>query len=324
MWKRSLSANRLLCVLITVLFCLSVLGGCSKGGDVAPSGDSLSFTDALGRAVTVSKKPQHVAALIGSFADIWLLSGGKVCAAAEDAWDDFGLELGDAVSIGGAHSPSLEALLSSNPDLVLASASTSSNVEMKEVLESAGITVVYFDVDSFEDYLAMLDVCTDITGRKDLFEQNGLNIKSEIEEIKAEFQEADLTETERTVLLLRVSSTSIKAKGSSGTILGEMLRDLGCINIADSDTSLLENLSVESVIRREPYHIFVVTMGNDTEKAMENLSRMMDENPAWGTLKAVQENRLHLMDKRLFNIKPNARWAEAYETLSGVLLEKNQ
>ena len=65
-------------------------------------------------------------------------------------------------------------------------------------------------------------------------------------------------------------------------------------------------------------------MGNDTEKAMENLSRMMDENPAWGTLKAVQENRLHLMDKRLFNIKPNARWAEAYETLSGILLEKNQ
>ena len=324
MWKRSLSANRLLCVLIAALFCLSVFAGCSKGGDVAPNGDSLSFTDALGRAVTVSKKPQRVAALIGSFVDIWLLSGGKVCAAAEDAWDDFGLELGDAVSIGGAHSPSLEALLSSNPDLVLASASTSSNVEMKEVLESAGITVVYFDVDSFEDYLAMLDVCTDITGRKDLFEQNGLNIKSEIEEIKAEFQEADLTETERTVLLLRVSSTSIKAKGSSGTILGEMLRDLGCINIADSDTSLLESLSVESVIRREPYHIFVVTMGNDTEKAMENLSRMMDENPAWGTLKAVQENRLHLMDKRLFNIKPNARWAEAYETLSGILLEKKQ
>ena len=101
------------------------MGGCSKGGDVAPSGDSLSFTDALGRAVTVSKKPQRVAALIGSFADIWLLSGGTVCAAAEDAWDDFGLELGDAVNIGGAHSPSLEALLSANPDFVLASASTS-------------------------------------------------------------------------------------------------------------------------------------------------------------------------------------------------------
>ena len=181
MWKRSLSANRLLCVLIAILFCLSVFAGCSKGGDVAPNGDSLSFTDALGRAVTVSKKPQRVAALIGSFADIWLLSGGTVCAAAEDAWDDFGLELGDAVNIGGAHSPSLEALFSATPDFVLASASTSSNVEMKEVLESAGITVVYFDVDSFEDYLAMLDVCTDITGRKDLFEQNGLNIKSEID-----------------------------------------------------------------------------------------------------------------------------------------------
>ena len=88
---------------------------------------------------------------------MWQLAGGEVCAAAEDAWEDFGLELPEAVNIGGAHSPSFEAILSSNPDFVIASASTAADVEMKEQLETAGITVAYFDVDSFEDYLAMLD-----------------------------------------------------------------------------------------------------------------------------------------------------------------------
>ena len=63
-------------------------------------------------------------------------------------------------------------------------------------------------------------------------------------------------------------------------------------------------------------------MGNDTEKALSNLTRMMEENPAWGTLEAVKENRLHVLDRRLFNIKPNAQWAKAYEQLGEILSEQ--
>lgn len=306
-------------VMLVFAMLVSTLSACGPER-ITPQGNILSFTDALGRKVTVEKEPGRVAALIGSFADIWILSGGSVCAAAEDAWDDFDLELNDAVNIGGAHTPNLELLLAAAPDFVIASASTSSNVEMRETLEAADIPVAYFDVDNFDDYLAMLDVCTDITGRKDLYEKNGLAIQTQIEDIKTDFAAAGLPEHERTVLLLRAHSGSVKAKGSEGTILGEMLSDLGCVNIADSDTSLLETLSVESVIRREPYRIFIVTMGDDTKKAMNNLYQMMEENPAWGTLSAIEEGRLHVMDRKLFNIKPNAEWAESYEKLSEIIL----
>ena len=308
---------------IAILACTTMLLGiftACGSAESTQSQNSIAFTDALGREVSVQKEPERVAALIGSFADVWVLSGGSICATAEDAWDDFDLELPDAVNIGGAHSPNLELLLAADPDLVIASASTSSNVEMREVLEAAGITEAYFDVDNFDDYLAMLDICTDITGRKDLYEKNGLMIQSQIEVVKTEVAASSLPDHERTVLLLRAHSGSVKAKGSEGTILGEMLADLGCINIADSDTSLLEALSVESVIRQEPYRIFVVTMGDDTEKAIDNLNRLMDENPAWGSLRAVTEGRLHVMDRKLFNIKPNAGWAESYEKLSEIIL----
>ena len=304
--------------IVCLTMMLSILTACSSG-ESTQNENVVTFTDALGREVTVSKEPQQVATLIGSFADVWMLAGGSVCATAADAWEDFGLELPNAVNIGGAHSPNLELIFSANPDFVIASASTSSNVEMLETLETAGITVAYFDVDNFEDYLAMLNICTDITGRKDLYERNGLELQSQIETIKLEMSEQPLTEEQKTVLLLRAHSGSVKAKGSEGTILGEMLADLGCINIADSDTSLLEALSVESIIRQEPYRIFVVTMGNDTQKAMDNFYQMMEENPAWGTLAAVTEGRVHIMDRKLFNIKPNADWAESYEKLSKIL-----
>ena len=277
--------------------------------------NSVVFTDALGRTVKVKKKVERVAALLGSFADVWTLAGGELCASAEDAWEDFGLSLDGAVNIGGAHSPSLELLLSSSPELVLASASTASNVEMKDTLVAAGITVAYFDIDCFEDYLLMLDICTSITDRKDLYEQNGLALKTQIEEIKEEYKNKNIPDSERRILLLRASSTGVKAKGSRGTILGEMLFDMGCINIADESSLILENLSIESIIMNEPHHIFVVTMGKDEEAARVSVNNMIQENPAWQTLTAIKENRLHVMDKTLFNLKPNARFPEAYRKL---------
>lgn len=312
------------CMALVIVLALFTLCGCAgrQSNPASPEDDpAVTFTDALGRSITVAHSPKRVAALIGSFADVWLLSGGNICATVDDAWNDFGLTLPDAVNLGGAHSPGLELLLAANPDFVLASASTSSNVAMKDALESAGITVAYFDVDCFDDYLAMLAICTDITGRKDLCVQNGEKLKAQIDTIKDRCLRAELTQAQRTILLLRASSGSVKAKNSEGTVLGEMLSDLGCINIADSDKSLLETLSVESIIRQEPYRIFVVTMGDDTQKALDHLTEWMDENPAWHSLTAVKENRLHVMDRKLYNLKPNAKWAESYEKLSEILLE---
>ncbi|MEE1238990.1 MAG: ABC transporter substrate-binding protein [Acutalibacteraceae bacterium] len=319
MLKRSLSANKIFCLFAAFVLLLTALCGCSEKNESSDINYTVIFTDALDREVAVNKNPERVAALLGSFADTWVLSGGTLCAAAEDAWDDYGLSLENAVNLGGAHSPSLESLLSADPDFVIASASTAADVEMKETLENAGIAVAYFDVDNFYDYLSMLEICTDITGRSDLYKQNGENIKEQIEKIKAEFNSSNLPEEKRTVLLLRTSATLLKAKGSEGTILGEMLNDLGLINIADSDQTLLDNLSVESIIREEPYRIFAVSMGDETA-AKNNLSKTMEENPAWGKLDAVAQNRLHIMDKKLFNLKPNANWAKAYEQLVEILL----
>lgn len=287
-----------------------------------PSADEVTFTDALGEVVTVSRKPKRVAALLGSFADVWVLSGGELCAAAEDAWEDFDLELGGAVNLGGAHSPSLELLVASDPDFVIASASTASNVEMRDTLISMGIAVAYFDVDSFDDYLDMLGICTSITEREDLYEINGLRLKTEIDNIKETYTDENIPTEERRILLLRAATGFVKAKGSAGTVLGEMLADMGCINIADSDVSLLDNLSVEAVIREEPYHVFVVAMGSDTDKALASFENMIKENPAWSTLRAISEGRLHVMDKSLFNLKPNDRWAQAYGILYEKLTEK--
>lgn len=304
-------------LILAVALAVIPLMSCASPDDA--QGESVTYTDALGRELDIERYPSRVAALTGSFAEVWYLSGGEVCAAAEDAWEDFDLPLGDAVNLGGAHSPSIELLISASPDLVIASASVVSNVDLCEVLESVGITVIYFNVDNFGDYLEMLRVCTAITGRGDLFEQNGLAVDRAIREIKLSLAREPISEAKRSVLILRASASSIKAKGSRGTVLGEMLGELGCENIADSDGTILDHLSLEAILREDPYRIFVVTMGRDRQSVEQAVASLISESSAWSSLDAVRGGRIHYMDKTLFNMKPNARWGEAYEELYEIL-----
>lgn len=307
--------------LLLMLFYLFILVSCNQNNNLTGE-DVINFTDSLGREVKIPQKPKRVASLLGSLGDIWCLSGGTLCACSEDGWEDYHLDLQDAVNIGGAHSPNLELLISSNPDFVLASSSTASNVEMKESLELMGITVAFFDIDNFIDYLDMLNICTNINDRKDLFEINGLSLKEEIDQIKENYVNENNPVHKKKILLLRATSTTLKAKGSTGTILGEMLKDMGCINIADNNDNILENLSIESIISENPYHIFVVTMGNNNNLAEESILKMISESQAWSSLNAIINNRLHIMDKKLFNLKPNRKWNESYEILYKKLTNK--
>ena len=69
---------------------------------------------------------------------------------------------------------------------------------------------------------------------------------------------------------------------------GAMLKDLGAINIAEADDSLLENLSMENIIAEDPEDIFVVTMWAIQQKALDWLAENLQSNPAWSGLSAVQ------------------------------------
>lgn len=279
-----------------------------------------TFTDDLGREVTVSSY-HRVAVLIGSFTDIWLLSGGTVVAAARDSWTSFDLGLDESVVNIGSHvEPDVEQLIAANPDFVIASANTEADLALEELLTNANITVAYFAVSNFDDYLHMLKICTDITGRTDLYQQNGLAVKAQIESVRERsHQRKEQGEIMPKVLFLRASAGAIRAKGSEGNIGGEMLADLGCINIADSDNSLLEDLSMEAVITANPDIILITTQGTDTEAIQKNVEETLLNNPAWAALEAVKTGKYFMIEKELYNLKPNARWGEAYEKLEKLL-----
>lgn len=308
-----------------VLICALVLSGCAPAGtsssspsSASASGESelITFTDDLGRTVSLSK-PERVACLIGSFADLWCLAGGKdaLVAAADDTWTSFDLGLGeDVANLGAVKEPNVELLLQSKPDLVIASSNTDAQVALLDTLEGMGLTVAYFKVSSFQDYLNMLDICTQLTGRTDCYEQYGQALQDQVDAAKAKC--AGLSPT---VLYVRATGSSCKVKNSQDTVLGEMLADLGCVNIADSSESLLEQLSLEVILAQDPDFIFAILQGSDPTDAQRTLDETLLSNPAWQSLTAVKEGRFFVLDDQLYNLKPNARWGDAYEQLADLL-----
>ena len=322
---------------IALILCLAVLAGCGAGsGNAANNSNAVNntntensadaykpvtVTDDLGNKVTFEEMPKSVAAIMGSFADTWVLAGGTLKAAVNDAWEDFGLDLGkDVVNLGKYNAINLEQLFSAEPDLVIASANTKKQVDIKDTLEKAGVKVLYFNVNSFEDYLRTLNICTQITGRADLYEKNGTAVAARVEAAKKAGQEAAAKGAPK-VLFIRAAASVIKAKGSEDTVLGIMLKDLGCVNIADGN-DLLENLSIEKIIAEDPEMIFITEQGSDHEGTQKALKDALTSNPAWSGLTAVKEGRVYYLEKKLYQLKPNALWGEAYEKLEKTIYEK--
>jgi len=299
---------------LILLLCLCLLCGCGKAPESTEAPQAgCTFTDDLGNTVTVSA-PQRVAVLSGSFAQVWQLAGGQVCAAPDDAWEDLHLELPDAVDLGKTNALNLELLMSAQPDFVISSTNTSQKLEWQETLEAMHVPVAYFEIDDFDDYLRMLDICTDITGRKNLYEIHGTAVQAQIDAILSR-KSHDAPK----VLCMVASASSLRAKSSEGNVLGAMLATMGCENIADSDAMILEDLSIEQILAQDPDHIFIVQRGDDEAGMRAYVESYFAEHPAWNQLTAVKEGRVHYMEKTLFNLKPNHRWGEAYEILEDIL-----
>lgn len=308
----------LLCLTFLLTGCANA-GGSSAGSAVSssqPAPEPASSQPAQ-EASSSPAEEIRVVSLYGSYAEAWLLAGGKeeLVGVTQDALEERDLGLSqDVAVVGTVKEPNAEAIIALEPTLAILNADIAGQTEIKDVLENAGIECWEFQVDTFEDYDKMMRQFTQWTGRDDLYQENVTDIAQQIEDAR---MAAALSSNLPDVLLMRAFSTGIKAK-TDDELAGAILKDLNAHNIADDHPSMLEDLSLEEIIQADPDFIFVTTMG-DEEKALAYLDSLIETNPAWQELTAVKENRYIVLPKDLFHYKPNNRWGDSYEYLGKLL-----
>lgn len=274
-----------------------------------------TFTDALGREVMV-ESADRVGIASGSFAECWMLAGGTPVAVTQDALEERDLDLPeDVIDLGSLVHPSMEVIVEADLDLLILVSTVKTHLELADTLDKIGIPYAYLNIETFDDYLNVLKIFTDITGREDLYDQNGVQIAEQIDQVIEE----NKLDTAVKVLVLRTSSSKITARDSE-TMVGQMLKDLGCVNIADQEDAILEEFSLEAIVQENPEFIFVICRGDEKE-AKATLESLMASNPIWETLDAVENDQVYYLDKELFHYKPTVRWGESYEVLGEIFSE---
>ena len=91
--------------------------GKAKAGE-AEKGKAYTFTDDLGRKVTV-KSHKRVVACMGSLADAWQLAGGTLVGASDDAFGHYAVDSSKVSGVGRSTSLNLESIIALKPDFVI-------------------------------------------------------------------------------------------------------------------------------------------------------------------------------------------------------------
>ena len=298
-------------ILIFVICIIISLPACSI--DSTKSNGEISITDDMGNTVFLSENPDAVSCY-GSFAECWLLAGGSLIGVTEDALIEHAIDHTQSTAIvGTVKEINIETLSSLNPDYVILSADLTAHLSLQPMLDSLNINYGYFSVDTFEDYKSLMKRFCNVTKRDDLFQENVIDVETRIEKIRAKIPKA----SDKKVLLIRAFSSGIKAKRDDN-LAGQILKEFGVANIADTHPSLLEEMSVEHIIKENPDYIFALTMGSEAA-AITYLKENIENNKVWQDLKAVKNNNYILLPKNLFHYKPNNRWDESYEYLAKII-----
>lgn len=271
------------------------------------------FTDDAGDEVVLESEPKKVAVLFSSFADVWNLAGGTVAITVGESVER-GFAEDDVILVDGGAGKTVntEVLIAEEPDFVICSMDIEGQKEAAEILKKAGIPTACFHVDTFSEYLNMLKICTDITGNEEAYKENGTDVQERIDTMLAGLKGEPAV---KNILFIRAGSGAsyTKAKKAEDHFAAAMLEEIGTYNIADNAPVLLDGLSTEEILQADPDYIFISTMGKE-EAAKEYMDFVL-EQPAWQSLRAVQNERYSYLPKDLFQFKPNAKWDEAYQYL---------
>jgi len=268
-----------------------------------------SFTDSDGAVVNIKNKPEKVAVLTSSFAEVWKLAGGNVAITVKES---IGRGFADPTAIlvdnGAGMKIDVDALIAAKPDLVICSSNIPAQKEAAAKLRENGIATACFKLNKFSEYLDMLKACTAVTGNAEAYKKYGSDVEANI---SALIGLLDGCPDFRNILFLEVTPKTIRAQLPDDNFAAEILREIGAANIVNTDESFLDGVSVDKIVAADPDFIFFSCMGDGENASEFAASFIADER--WNELSAVKNDRVVFLDKELFHYKPNDSWFDAYK-----------
>ncbi|MCC6298707.1 MAG: ABC transporter substrate-binding protein [Anaerolineales bacterium] len=271
---------------------------------------SLTFTDGLGREITLETAPQRVVSLAPSNTEILYAIGAGSQVVGRDEFSDYPAEAASVESVGGSFGEyNAEAIVALKPDLVLAA--EINTPELVKQLEDLGLTVYYLkNPTTLEEMYDNLQIVGELTGH---------NVTDLVDSLKARVAAVD--EKLAPVVDLPIVFYEIDATDASkpysygpGTFGHLLIERAGGTNLvtAAGITDAYPQVSLEQIVATNPSAIILGdSMWGVTAEAVQ-------ARAGWDALDAVKNGNIFPFDDNLVS-RPGPRLVDGLEQLAKLL-----
>ena len=301
------------CMLLVFAGCGGAPQGASSSSSSSASSSATFATigDAMGRTVTIDKKPERIVVTSASFLEPLHEVGGDVVGR-PDSKTQMPDYAKDKASVGKVYQIDLEKVLACEPDLVIVNKGM--NEKLVGSLEESGIKTIVVDMKSYDDVKNMVRIFSQVTGETVKGDEL---VKSMDDKIAAITKK--IPQDKHRVAILHSTNQGLTVQ-LDGSIAGSVTKMLGWENVASGETPLEKNpdaapYSLETLVQQNPEIIFVTSMGK-LDEIKASMEQTIADNPAWQTLPAIQQGKLYYLPQDLFLLSPGIHYPEAVETMA--------
>ncbi len=272
----------------------------------APNG--LTFTDDMGREITLAGTPERIVSLAPSTTEILFAVGAGAQVVGRDEFSDYPEEAKALPSIGGSFGEyNVEAIVALEPDLVIAA--EINTPELVKQLEDLGITVYYLGNPlTLEEMYTKLETVGHLTGH---------NVSDLVDSLKARVAAVDekiapLSARPNVFYEIDASDPSKPYTYGPGTFGDLLITRAGGYNIGNVTTDAYPQLSLEQIVVENPS---IIVLG-DSMWGVTPESVL--ERAGWESIEAVKSEQIFPIDDNLIS-RPGPRLVDGLEALAKIL-----
>jgi iron complex transport system substrate-binding protein len=276
--------------------------GCHHNPAKSESADLRSFTDGLGRSVTIRANPQRIISLAPNITEILFALGLGDRVAAVTSYCDFPEEAKTKEKIGDTLHPNLERIIALKPDLVLTT--TASQLEdLTHKLDQLAVPLYVTNPRTVRDTISSIRKIGEATGAS----ARAAEIADEMERrISAvEMRVKGLPQPR----VLYVLQTSPLITAGRDTFINDLIRIARGQSISGDETADYPQFSRETVIARAPEVIIAPSSHGKEYVRLEDLRRDFSTTPA------VRSNRIVTLNPDWVD-RPGPRIVDGLEELA--------
>lgn len=306
--------------LFATLLCLSLLlAACAPAAVLAPTAApsptaaGLVLTDGVGRQVSLRGPVSKIISLAPSNTEILYALGAGPDVIGRDDFSDYPAEVKSLPSVGGNMSKyNLEEIASLQPDLVLA-ASLNTPEQIKSLEDLKLNVFVLANPTTLDGLYANLATVGTLTGHASDASKLVDSLKQRVKVVSD--AASKVTSTPRVFYELDATDPSKPWTAGPGSFIDTLIKMAGSVNVAAAMKSDYAQFSQEDLIAANPD---VILLGDSAYNVTPD---QVAKRPGWGSIKAVQENKVFTFDDNLVS-RPGPRLVDGLETIYKILQSK--